>query len=139
MNSEVKCVIVADEELPTGVLANTSVILGMTLGKLIPEYVGEDVRDASNLVHMGITKLPIPILKGTKEFIRSLRTKLYSDDFSDLLTVDFSDVAQGCMEYKDYIDNAKSLAEEDFNYLGIAIYGNKKKVNKLTGFLPLLR
>lgn len=139
MNSEVKCVIVADEELPTGVLANTSVILGMTLGKLIPEYVGEDVRDASNLVHMGITKLPIPILKGTKEIIRSLRTKLYGDDFSDLLTVDFSDVAQGCMEYKDYIDNAKNLAEEDFNYLGIAIYGNKKKVNKLTGYLPLLR
>lgn len=139
MNSEVKCVIVADEELPTGVLANTSVILGMTLGKLIPEYVGEDVWDASNLVHMGITKIPIPILKGTKEMIRNLRTKLYGDDFSDLLTVDFSDVAQGCMEYKDYIDNAKNLAEEDFNYLGIAIYGNKKKVNKLTGFLPLLR
>ncbi|GLC78644.1 hypothetical protein LBYZC6_07580 [Lacrimispora brassicae] len=29
--------------------------------------------------------------------------------------------------------------EGDHNYFGIAIYGSKKKVNKLTGFMALLR
>ena len=28
-----KCVIVVDEELPLGIIANTAVILGITLGK----------------------------------------------------------------------------------------------------------
>lgn len=56
---------VIDSELPIGIIANTSAILGITLGKHIPE--------------------------------------------------------------------------QEHNYFGIAIYGNKKKVNKLTGFMPLLR
>ena len=30
-------------------------------------------------------------------------------------------------------------SEIDLNYLGIAICGSKKKVNKLTGSMPLLR
>lgn len=139
MDSEIKCVIVADETLPAGVLANTSVILGMTLGKLLPACVGTDVIDASGTVHKGITMIPIPILKGTRDIIKELRTKLSTEAFSDLVVVDFSDVAQSCMHYNDYISNAESHQEEAFNYLGIAIYGSRKKVGKLTGFLPLLR
>ena len=38
-----KCVIVVDEELPLGIIANTAVILGITLGKTMPEAVGPDV------------------------------------------------------------------------------------------------
>ncbi len=39
-----------DENLPTGILANAAAILGITLGRKIPECVGEDVlmhRDVS--------------------------------------------------------------------------------------------
>ncbi len=35
-----KCVIIVDEELSLGMIANTSSILGITLGKHIPELVG---------------------------------------------------------------------------------------------------
>lgn len=31
-----KCVIVVDEALPLGIIANTAVILGITLGKTMP-------------------------------------------------------------------------------------------------------
>ena len=34
-----KCVMILDEELPAGVLANAAGILGMTLGKQIPEVI----------------------------------------------------------------------------------------------------
>ncbi|WP_334295772.1 DUF2000 family protein [Clostridioides difficile] len=32
-----------------------------------------------------------------------------------------------------------SVPEDELQYFGIAIYGNKKKVNKLTDSMPLLR
>ena len=34
-----KCVMVIDEELPTGIIANTAGIMGITLGKKLPETV----------------------------------------------------------------------------------------------------
>lgn len=134
-----KCVMVIDSELPTGVIANTSAIMGITLGKLFPEQVGENVTDASEKTHLGIIKVPVPILKGSREILKKLRENLYNTEFNDLTVVDFSDIAQGCMTYDDYISKAAEVSEEDHAYLGIAIYGDKKKINKLTGAMPLLR
>lgn len=136
---DTKCVIVINEDLPLGVIANTSAILGITLGKNIPEFVGEDTFDASGKDHLGIIKIPVPILKGNKEILRKLRQELYTEAYSEIIAVDFSDVAQGCNIYSEYIQKAAITSEEEHNYLGIAICGNKKKVNKLTGSMPLLR
>lgn len=138
-DKEIKCVIVVDGALPVGILANTTAILGITLGRQVPDCVGQDVHDASGRVHRGIITLPVPILKGNIEILKTLREKLYTNDFSDMVVVDFSDVAQGCNIYDEYMCKAKSTKEADHTYLGIAIYGNKKKINKLTGSMPLLR
>lgn len=138
-DTNIKCVMIIDSELPIGVIANTSAILGVTLGKHIPEQVGVDVVDASNKTHLGIITVPIAMLKGSKTSLKELRERLYSPEFHDLVVVDFSDVAQSCNVYSEYIANAASVTEQEHTYLGIAIYGNKKKVNKLTGFMPLLR
>ncbi len=134
-----KCVIVIDEDLPLGIIANTAAILGITLGKHIPKIVGEDATDASGQKHLGITKIPVPILKGNKEILRELRKRLYTCDFDDIIVVDFSDVAQGCNVYSQYLQKASTISETEHIYLGLAICGNKKKVNKLTGSMPLLR
>lgn len=139
INDRVKCVIVADENLPTGLIANTAAILGISLGKRAPECVGIDVKDGSGKMHPGIITVPVPILKSSAVKLRELRDKLFSEDFSDLVVVDFSDVAQSCTIYEDYTEKANKTIEEEFTYRGIAIYGDKKKVNKLTGNLPLLR
>ena len=40
-----KCVMVIDESLPLGIIANTAAIMGITLGKKMPEVVGADVTD----------------------------------------------------------------------------------------------
>lgn len=99
-----KCVMVMDEDLPLGVIANTAGIMGITLGKHMPETVGPDVRDKSGREHLGIIEFPVPILKADKEKIRSIREQLYQPCYSDLMVVDFSDVAQGCRTYDEFID-----------------------------------
>lgn len=94
MNKEVRTV-VYDEQLPLGIIANTAAVMGITLGKAMPEVVGEDVRDESGHTHLGIIEFPVPILRRSPE--------------------------------------------STLQYFGVAVCGAKKKVNKLTGSLPLLR
>ncbi|USF28474.1 hypothetical protein N510_003435 [Firmicutes bacterium ASF500] len=57
-----KCVMVIDESLPLGIIANTAAIMGITLGKKMPEVVGADVTDQSGNEHLGIIEFPVPIL-----------------------------------------------------------------------------
>lgn len=138
-DSTMKCVMVIDSELPIGIMANTSAILGITLGKYIPEQIGADVADASGLSHLGIITIPVTMLSGSRAILKDMRERLYNPEFADLIVVDFSDVAQSCNIYSEYIAKASITTEHDHNYYGIAIYGSKKKVNKLTGFMPLIR
>ncbi|MBS5047974.1 MAG: DUF2000 domain-containing protein [Firmicutes bacterium] len=94
MYKEVRTV-VYDEELRIGIIANTAAVMGITLGKAMPEVVGADVRDESGHTHLGIIEFPVPILRGSPE--------------------------------------------STLQYFGVAVCGAKKKVNKLTGSLPLPR
>lgn len=134
-----KCVMVIDETLPLGIISNTAAIMGITLGKQMPDTVGSNVTDKTGNTHMGIIEIPVPILKGNSISIKELRKKLYQPEFSDLTVVDFSDVAQSCNTYDDFISKISNVSENELQYYGVAICGNKKQVNKLTGSMPLLR
>lgn len=134
-----KCVMVIDEGLPLGIIANTAAILGITLGKKLPEAVGEDVTDRSGNEHLGIIQFPVPILRGSPEAIRQIREALYQPGFQDMTAVDFSDLAQGCKTYDEFIEKMGHAPEDALRYFGVAICGPKKKVNQLTGSMPLLR
>lgn len=134
-----KCVMIIDEGLPSGIIANTAAIMGVSLGKNMPEVVGTDVYDKTGNKHLGIIEFPIPILKGNREIIKTIRNRLYEQEFSDLTVVDFSDLAQSCKTYNEFIIKMKGVSEADLRYFGVAICGAKKKVNKLTGSMPLLR
>ena len=134
-----KCVMVIDERLPLGLIANTAAILGITLGKKMPEVVGADVMDRSGNRHLGMIEFPVPILRGSPECIKQVRERLYQPEFQELTVVDFSDLAQGCKTYEEYIEKMGNVSEHDLQYFGIAVCGAKKKVNKLTGSMPLLR
>ena len=100
---------VIDEALPLGMIANTAAIMGITLGKKLPETVGEDVYDKTGKEHLGIIAIPVPVLKGNAGIIKSIRQKLYEPDFSDLTVVDFSDVAQGCNVYDQFIEEMRQV------------------------------
>lgn len=136
---EKKCVMVLDEALPAGVLANTAGILGITLGKHLPEVVGADVTDRSGRVHLGIIAIPIPILKAARERLREIREALWQPEYEAVLAVDFSDVTQSCNVYDVFTQRAAQVESARFHYMGLGICGPKKLVNRLTGNLPLLR
>lgn len=134
-----KCVMVIDENLPLGIIANTAAIMGITIGKKMPEVVGVDVTDQNGNEHLGIIEFPVPVLKGSPEVIKEIREKLYQPDYQDLTVVDFSDLAQGCKTYNEFIEKMRQIPESRLQYFGLAICGAKKKVNRLTGSMPLLR
>lgn len=134
-----KCVMIIDESLPVGIIANTAAILGITLGMKNPDAVGKEVTDLNGNSHMGIIQIPVPILKGSKRINRDIRSRLLSEEYDDITAVDFSELAQGCKTYDEFIDKMAACAEKDLTYIGIALCGNKKKINRLTGNLPLLR
>lgn len=129
---------VIDSELPAGFIANTAAVLALTLGKAIDGIVGPAVVDGDGSVHAGITTIPIPILKSTGATLKEFRNTI-STHYPDLFLVDFSNAAQTTKNYGDYMKKIATFTHADLEYLGIAIYGDKKSVNKLTGSLPLLR
>lgn len=139
MNVNKKCVLIIDENLPLGLIANAAAIMGITIGKQMPETVGSNVTDKSGNKHLGIIEFPVPILKGHSEDIKEIRKKLYQPEYKELTIVDFSDLAQGCKTYDEFIDKMAKIEENSLKYFGIAICGEKKKINKLTGSMPLLR
>lgn len=136
---EMKCVMVIDIDLPMGLIANTAAVLALTLGKKIEGIIGPKVKDGSGHTHTGITTTPIPILKGNSLKIKELREKVYAEEFSDLFIVDFSNAAQTTKNYEEYTKKISTFLTSDLEYLGLALYGDKKKVNKLTGSMGLLR
>lgn len=56
-----------------------------------------------------------------------------------MTVVDFSDLAQSCKNYDEFVEKMSCIPESTLRYFGIAICGAKKTVNKLTGSMPLLR
>ena len=72
-----KCVMVIDETLPTGLIANTAGIMGITHGKEMTDTVGPEVKDKTGSSQRGIIQFPVHILKADGAKIQELRKQLY--------------------------------------------------------------
>lgn len=134
-----KCVMVIDGSMPLGMAANTAAILGITMGKELPEMVGPDVRDQAGGRHPGIIAFPLPVLRGDAEMIRGIWERLKEPEFAGITAVDFTTLAQGCKSYERFIAGMGKTLPEELTYLGVALCGDKKQINRLTGSMPLLR
>lgn len=135
--TEKKCVLVVDTGLPAGLAVNAAAVLAVTLGGKIESIVGPDVADASGGLHIGLVDIPIPVLRADAEVLGDVRSRAAATD--GLLVVGFTDVAQTSKTYQDYTKRMAASAPEVLQYLGVALYGDKKLVNKLTGSLSLLK
>lgn len=134
---EIKSVCILWEDLPLGIMANTADILGVSLGKHAPTLAREDVYDSTEGKHPGIVQYPLPILKANQETLASIYQKVQT--MEDVYFVDFTNIAQSCLDYDDYIQKMKKATQETIEYYGIALLGPKKSINRLSGSLPLLR
>jgi hypothetical protein len=131
----VKCVMIVADDLPPGLAVNTAAVLAITLGRKIEHIVGPDIPDRAGLIHTGLTWLPIPILTADSETLRGVRAQ--AAEQGDLLLVDVTDAAQEARTYETYERRLAETPPEDLVYRGVAIYGPKKRINGLTGRLPL--
>ena len=135
-----KLVMVINCDLPLGLVANTAAVLGISLSKIYQEdIVGGDIVDADGNLHLGITAQTIPILSASREQVKEIREAMFEPAFAEVAAIDFSEAAQRCLNYEQYVRSLAHLSAEELFYLGVCMYGPKKKVNKLTGSLPLLR
>jgi hypothetical protein len=131
-----KVVIVLDEELPLGLLANAAAALAFSVSPSLPDCVGAAVSDRSGDRHPGITNIPLPILAAPATRLAELReVAAYAKNVS---CTDFSDTAQRSKNYADYAIAIGKAAPESIRYLGLCIYGEDATVRSLTGNLPLL-
>ncbi len=135
---EKKCVLILDETMPPGILANTAAVLSASLGKLCPEMIGCDLPDRSGYMHRGITTIAMPILKGNPSLLRRMRRQLTEFE-PDLLVVDLISATRTTKSYEEYAVVLKQSSDEEVEYLGLALYGDKKTITSLTGSLGLLR
>lgn len=133
-----KCVMVLDEALPIGLLANTAAALGLSLGNHVPGVIGPDVTDSDNTLHKGITAVPIPVLAADRGILKSLYG-MAKKEGKELLVIGFSTTAQQCQSYDIYSERIMQKSGDELDYLGLCLYGPKKAVNRLCGQLKLLR
>jgi hypothetical protein len=134
-----KVAIVVDRAIPIGLAANTAAVLTLSLGWQVEGLLGPDLKDADGSTHIGITTVPIPILTADFETVKQIRNKAVSTEGGELLVVDFTDCAQRTKTYDDYAQLLENTGDEEMIYLGVALYGPRKAVQRLTGSLPLLR
>ena len=134
---------IVDENLPRGIIANTTAALGISLASQESGLVGKQLKDKDGRTHEAITNVAIPILSLGSDEIKSLYDNL-KDDLKDnrenaIRVIGFNDVAQKSHHYDDYEIKLMQSPKEEIGYLGLCLYGPKKKVNKLTGSMKMLR
>lgn len=134
-----KIVIVINRSLPLGVIANASAVLAMSIGRKYPEIVGADALDKDGRVHLGITTKNIPILGLDAAALKTLREKLYELPPGEIDVVDFTVTALRGRDYAAYQKALSSLRSSELEYVGAALIGEEKKVNRWTGSIPLLK
>jgi len=136
--SNQKCVIIIDQNLSQGPMANTAAVLSVSLGKQFPQLIGEDLLDHLNTRRHGISTIAIPILKSTSSHLAQMRETLKEYE-TDLTVIDLTTHTQSTRSYQEYAIKLKTTPVDQLQYQGIALYGSKKLVNKFSGNLPLLR
>lgn len=133
-----KCVIVIDEHLPLGVIANTAAVIAASFGRLYPEMIGHDLVDHRGQAHEGITTLALPILKGSAERLKRMREQLREFE-PELLVVDLIDATRTTRSYEEYAAVLARGPDEAIRYQGLGLFGDRQLVTRLTGNLGLLR
>ena len=69
-----------------------------------------------------------------------INRKIYTElEFADVAAVDFTDLAQSCRTYGEFIEKMARTGPGELRYLGMALLGPRHQVDRLTGSLPLLR
>ena len=131
-----RCVAVIDQALPIGHAANAAAVLALTMGKRQPHLAGEALVDASGGEHPGLIPIGIPVLGAPADELPALRGKAVA---AGLDVVDFPVQGQLTTDYTEFQRLVRATDPDALRYLGLMIYGTKKKVARVVGRYSLLK
>lgn len=132
-----KIVMVVNKELPAGLVANTTAVLGITLGNQTRDIIGSDCMDKEQICHKGITQETIPVLGAGKDILKKIYHSCIKNDLVEM--IDFNQIAQKCRDYSEYTQKLLETRNRDLEFSGLCLSGPKKEINRLTGSLGLYR
>jgi hypothetical protein len=126
--------IVLKQNLPRGLSGNICACLATGVAALDPGILGEDIR-APDVVYKAITRIPILILeeRNGMEEIRARAEK------NGLEFVMYDKLAAGASDYDQYAKDILATASGARDILGIAVTGDRERVKKVIGDLPLVK
>jgi len=131
-----KLVIVVSEGLERGVAANIISLLGVSIGHHVTGIVGPDVRDATGHVHPGMSTIGLPVLAAAADTLATIHREAAA--LNELMVFDVTDAAVASPNYESYTARLQD-SQQSWRALGVAIYGPRRQVDRVTGRLPLLR
>lgn len=133
--SDRKCIIVVNAELEPGLICNTAACLGFSLGGALPQEIGPTQKDADGVAHGGLLNIPMPVLSATATQVKEIVDRAYQAE--SLMVFDMSDKAQLSKTQGEYGAAIAKTKNADLKYWGVALYGDKKVINKMSGNLRL--
>ncbi len=132
-----KIVMVVNKELSAGLAANTTAVLGISLGNQTRDLIGSDCMDKEQIRHKGITQETIPVLGAGKDILKKIYLTCIENGLIEL--IDFNQIAQKSRDYSDYTQKLLRTRNRDLEFSGLCLSGPKKEINRLTGSLALYR
>lgn len=130
-----RCVIVMDEELSGGSLANAIAVIALTAGQRHPALIGEPLVDASGFAHPGLIPTGIPMLRAPQSELGGLRQAAL-DNGCDV--VDFPAEGQQTKSYGEFQGMMAQIPTGSIKYTGMALIGQKRTISKIVNKLELI-
>lgn len=118
-------------------IANVSAVLSLSMGQIVTGIVGNDVTDKSGITYKGVTNIPIIILGSNKKQLKLLIAE--SSNLEGVTTIGFNTLALKSKNYQEYTEKMVNTSTESLEYVGVALFGQRNLVDKITGNLPLLK
>jgi hypothetical protein len=134
---ENKIAIVVDPRLGKGQVANRTAVLATGLAAHHPEIIGGDLVTADGVNLPGFTKVPIAVLVAKNG--ASIPDLFAKGRELGCTALAFLSRAQGLRSYAEYAQSVASSNADSLDVDAFIVYGPRKRINKITGNLPMLR
>lgn len=128
---------IVNQSLSPGLIANTTAVLGISLGQMEKEIIGPDLVDASLVLHKGITRENIPVLSSDSPGLKRIYEK--AGQAKNITMIDFNTLAQKSRHYDEYQDKLAACPTQDLEFSGLCMAGPNKIIDSITGSLGLYR
>jgi uncharacterized protein DUF2000 len=134
--ARLKWVLVVDESVPAGRMANAAACIAATTGAMVAGLVARGGPDAAGTEHPGLPWAGCAVLSASATELAAVREKAVAAD--GLLVVDMPAIAQAHRVYDDYLAELAETKPDDLAVCAVSIVGPRSRVDKLVKRLSLL-